>query len=45
MLYIHQLTYNHPNKEELFQAISFTVNNQEKIALVGHNGTGKSTLL
>ncbi len=45
MLHIHQLAYTHPNKEELFQAISFSLNSQEKIALVGHNGVGKSTLL
>lgn len=45
MLSLQQLSYIHPNKEILFHNISLTVNKQEKIALVGNNGTGKSTLL
>ena len=45
MLTIQQLSYTHPNKDLLFSEINLTVNAQEKIALIGNNGTGKSTLL
>ena len=44
-LNINQLSYEHPNREILFENISFSVSNGEKIALIGDNGTGKSTLL
>ena len=33
------------NGEVLFQNISFDINSKDKIALIGKNGTGKSTLL
>lgn len=42
---IQQIKYTHPNREILFQDISFTVNNGQKAALIGNNGSGKSTLL
>ncbi|MGV3762667.1 ribosomal protection-like ABC-F family protein [Parapedobacter sp.] len=45
MLIIQDLSYTHPNKDLLFKDISFTANNHEKIALIGNNGIGKSTLL
>lgn len=45
MLILQNISYIHPNKELLFDTISFTVNTNEKIALIGNNGTGKSTLL
>ncbi|MBO9201602.1 MULTISPECIES: ABC-F family ATP-binding cassette domain-containing protein [Niastella] len=45
MLFLQNLSYIHPNKELLFEAIYLTVNSRDKIALVGNNGTGKSTLL
>ncbi len=45
MLILQNLSYQHENKSMLFQNISFTINNQDKIALVGNNGIGKSTLL
>lgn len=45
MLILQNISYTHPNKELLFDSISFTVNDNEKIALIGNNGTGKSTLL
>ena len=45
MLTIQNLSYTHPNKELLFGNINLTVNNHEKIALIGNNGVGKSTLL
>jgi ATPase subunit of ABC transporter with duplicated ATPase domains len=37
--------YTHPDREVLFQHINFSVGTGQKAALVGNNGTGKSTLL
>ncbi|MGC4233656.1 MAG: ABC-F family ATP-binding cassette domain-containing protein [Niabella sp.] len=45
MLTIQNLSYTHLNKDLLFSNISLTVNNHDKIALIGNNGIGKSTLL
>lgn len=45
MLTVQNITYVHPDKELLFKNISFSVQQQDKIALIGNNGTGKSTLL
>ena len=45
MLTIQNLSYIHPNKDLLFNSINLTVNSGEKIALIGNNGVGKSTLL
>lgn len=45
MLILQNISYKHNNKELLFDNISFTVNNHQKIALIGNNGAGKSTLL
>jgi ATPase subunit of ABC transporter with duplicated ATPase domains len=45
MILLQNLSYQHPNKDLLFQDIHLAVNSGEKIALVGNNGTGKSTLL
>jgi ATPase subunit of ABC transporter with duplicated ATPase domains len=45
MLILQNITYTHSNKSLLFSNINLTVNNGEKIALVGNNGVGKSTLL
>lgn len=42
---ISALGYHHPNREQLFKQLTFTVNKGEKAALVGNNGVGKSTLL
>lgn len=42
---IQHLTYIHPDKEVLFQDISFSVNEGQKVALIGNNGSGKSTLM
>lgn len=42
---IQQLTYLHPDKEVLFQHISFSVQQGRKTALIGNNGSGKSTLM
>jgi len=45
MLTLQNISYKHNNSDLLFDNISFTVNNHEKIALIGPNGIGKSTLL
>ncbi|XZF13445.1 ribosomal protection-like ABC-F family protein [Chitinophagaceae bacterium MMS25-I14] len=45
MLILQNVSYTHPDKDRLFENINFTINRQEKIALVGNNGAGKSTLL
>lgn len=45
MLILQNTSYTHPNKDLLFDNISLTVNDHEKIALIGNNGAGKSTLL
>lgn len=44
MLYLQNISYIHPNKDLLFDAVNLTVNHQDKIALIGNNGVGKSTL-
>jgi ATPase subunit of ABC transporter with duplicated ATPase domains len=45
MLILQNISYKHSNTDVLFDSISFTLNNQDKIALIGNNGVGKSTLL
>ncbi|KQO21223.1 ABC transporter ATP-binding protein [Flavobacterium sp. Leaf82] len=45
MLILQNISYKHSNTDVLFDTISFTLNNQDKIALIGNNGVGKSTLL
>lgn len=42
---INQVSYVHPDKEVLFQNISFSAGKGEKVSLIGNNGCGKSTLL
>jgi ATPase subunit of ABC transporter with duplicated ATPase domains len=45
MLILQEVTYIHPNRDLLFANINLIINKQEKIALIGNNGVGKSTLL
>lgn len=45
MITIQDLVYIHPNNDLLFENINLTVNKHDKIALVGKNGSGKSTFL
>src|SRR3954468_7290271 len=45
MLILQNLTYLHPDKSLLFDNINLVVNRNDKIALIGNNGVGKSTLL
>ncbi|MES2275170.1 MAG: ABC-F family ATP-binding cassette domain-containing protein [Bacteroidota bacterium] len=45
MLILQDLTYIHPNRDLLFSGINLPLNKHDKAALIGNNGTGKSTLL
>ncbi|HEX2627791.1 MAG TPA: ATP-binding cassette domain-containing protein, partial [Chitinophagaceae bacterium] len=45
MLILSGVSYTHPNKELLFSNVDISLNAGEKAALIGNNGTGKSTLL
>ena len=45
MFTLQNISYIHPNKDLLFSNITFTLNQHDKIALIGNNGVGKSTLL
>lgn len=42
---ISDLAYHYPNQNNLFEYISFSVEKQDKVSVVGNNGVGKSTLL
>lgn len=44
MLVLQHISYIHPNREPLFDSLDLVVNTHEKIALIGNNGVGKSTL-
>ncbi|MDE5711767.1 MAG: ATP-binding cassette domain-containing protein, partial [Bacteroides sp.] len=39
------LTYIHPDKEILFQNLTFSIASHARCAIIGENGVGKSTLL
>lgn len=45
MLTLHDITYQHPNRDWLFSGLNLSLNPNDKIALTGNNGVGKSTLL
>lgn len=45
MLTIQNLAYSHANKELLFEGLSLSIHAHQKAALVGNNGSGKSSLL
>lgn len=45
MLSLQGVSYTHHNGELLFEQLHLQINKHEKIALVGNNGVGKSTLL
>ncbi len=45
MLNLQNIKYIHPNKNLLFDSISLSLNTCEKVALIGKNGSGKSSLL
>jgi len=45
MLILQNISYHHPDKDLLFYNINLKVNGYQKIALIGNNGSGKSSLL
>lgn len=45
MLILQDVMYKHPNQDVLFSGLDLSINPHDKVALVGNNGTGKSTLL
>mgnify|MGYP003578655425 CR=1 FL=1 len=45
MLILQGVTYTHPDRDLLFADIDLIINKGDKIALIGNNGVGKSTLL
>lgn len=45
MLILQNISLLHPNKDLLFDSVNLTINQNDKIALIGNNGAGKSTLL
>lgn len=45
MLNLQNISYTHPDKDLLFSNVNLSVKHQDKIALIGNNGVGKSTLL
>jgi len=45
MLILQGVTYRHPNKDLLFSQLNLDIHKQQKCALIGNNGVGKSTLL
>lgn len=45
MVILQNIAYAHADKQVLFTNLNLTVNAHQKVALIGNNGTGKSTLL
>lgn len=39
------ISFSYPRSDELFSNMSVVFDNQHKIAIIGDNGTGKTTLL
>ena len=44
-IHVQSITYMHPDKDVLFSNVSFTISKGKKVALIGNNGTGKTTML
>jgi len=42
---VNNISFSYPNKEKLYNNLSFLINNKERFLIVGENGVGKSTLL
>lgn len=44
MIEVKNLSFSYNQKEEALKDVSFTVNDNEWISIIGHNGSGKSTI-
>ncbi len=44
-LKVNNITFNYEGKDNLYNNLSFVINNNERFLIVGENGVGKSTLL
>lgn len=44
-LKVNNISFNYPDSKQLFENLSFMIQNQERFLIVGENGVGKSTLL
>ena len=42
---VNNIIFNYPNGKNLYNNLSFIINNKERFLIVGENGVGKSTLL
>jgi len=45
LLEVEKLSFSYPSSENLIENLTFHVNNGDRIAIIGKNGKGKSTLL
>ncbi|SHE80160.1 ATPase components of ABC transporters with duplicated ATPase domains [Pedobacter caeni] len=45
MIILQDITYLHPNRDLLYADLNLVINKYDKIALIGNNGAGKSSLL
>ncbi len=45
MLLLQNITYLHPNRDVQFSDLNLTIHKHSKVALIGNNGMGKSTIL
>lgn len=45
MITLQDIAYTHPDRDVLFSGLNLIINKKDKIALIGDNGTGKSSLL
>ena len=45
MLVLHDISFAHPGRDDLFSGIHLSAERRSKVALIGDNGSGKSTLL
>ena len=44
MIEVNNLSFSYNQKEEAIKEVSFNINNHEWISIIGHNGSGKSTI-
>lgn len=44
MIKVNNLTFSYNQKEEAIKDVTFTINEHEWVSIIGHNGSGKSTI-